>query len=305
MNLREIGLRCLPPIALDFLKRAKSRKDLQEFIRKGKVPWSQGYYTYRRQLIMHSLENRQLLDCFRRNDNLPAGYGVGIDERCIEYPWLMAHLNNGSGRLLDAGSTLNHDFILDHALIRQKFIHILTLAPEGNCFWHKGISYLFGDLRDIPIRDGYYDAIACISALEHVGFDNTYFSERQVHLEHRTGDFLLAMRELGRVLKSGGSLLLTVPFGAHHCYETFQQFDRKTLHQAVEAFGNASEVEETYFRYTSGGWQEAVAKECADCKYAEWATKAWVQKEWLESPPVEADQAAAARAVACVQMIKA
>ena len=179
------------------------------------------------------------------------------------------------------------------------------LHGEPICFWHKGISYLFGDLRDIPIRDGYYDTIACISALEHVGFDNTYFSESQVHREHRTEDFLLAMRELGRVLKSGGSLLLTVPFGAHHCYETFQQFDRKTLHQAVEAFGKSSEVQETFFRYTSGGWQEAVAEECADCEYAKWAAKAWEQKEWPESLPVEADRAAAARAVACVRLIKA
>ena len=113
------------------------------------------------------------------------------------------------------------------------------------------------------------------------------------------------MRELGRVLKSGGSLLLTVPFGAHHCYETFQQFDRKTLNQAVEAFGKSSEVEETFFRYTSGGWQGAVAEECADCEFVEWASKAWEQKERPHSPPLEADQAAAARAVACVRLIKA
>jgi len=183
VKFRTITLRCLPPIALDFLKRAKSRKDLQEFIRKGKVPWSPGYDVYRRQLIMRSLENHQLLDCLRGNHPLPAGYGLGIDERCIEYPWLLTHLNDESRRILDAGSTLNHDFILDHALFRQKFIHIFTLAPEGNCFWHKRISYLFGDLRDIPIRDGYYDTIACISTLEHVGFDNTYFSESQVHRE--------------------------------------------------------------------------------------------------------------------------
>ena len=305
MNKKQIAAKFLPPFVLDFVEKTKRNRDLQQFLSGGKVPWSKGYYIYRTHFLMNSLENHQLLKCIRSKVQLPPGYGVGVDERCIEYLWLFAHLDDGSGLILDAGSTLNHDFILDQAILRQKFIHILTLAPEGNCFWHKGISYLFGDLRDIPIRDGYYDTIACISTLEHVGFDNTYFSESQVHKEHRTEDFLLAMRELGRVLKSGGSLLLTVPFGAHHCYETFQQFDRKILHQAVEAFGKASEVEETFFRYTPSGWEEAIAEECADCEYAEWAAKAWEQKEWPESLPVEADRAAAARAVACVRLIKA
>ena len=49
---------------------------------------------------------------------LQAGFGVAIDERIVEYPWLFGHLSalgKGMLRVLDAGSILNHDFILKRA----------------------------------------------------------------------------------------------------------------------------------------------------------------------------------------------
>jgi hypothetical protein len=88
-----------------------------------------------------------------------------------EYSWLLAHLQSGPEIFLDAGSALNHAFILEQPVLEKKKLHILTLAPESNCFWQKGISYLYHDLRSIPIRDGYYDAIVGLSTLEHVGCD--------------------------------------------------------------------------------------------------------------------------------------
>jgi len=36
------------------------------------------------------------------------------------------------------------------------------------------------------------------------------------------------------VLKPGGSLFLTVPFGIYRHFGTFQQFDRKLLSRVVE-----------------------------------------------------------------------
>ena len=78
---------------------------------------------------------------------------------------------------------------MDHPIFHSKLIHIL-LAPEANCFWQKGICYLFHDLRDIPTRDAYYDTIACLSALEHVGRNNTGFTPNQAHNEYRPSDFV-------------------------------------------------------------------------------------------------------------------
>lgn len=304
MNLRQVSKRLLPPILVDAIRGlSHGRPASQLHIRRGKVPWSLGYNAYKAQVITAALGDGDLLKRLRGRGPLPPGYGVGLDERCIEYPWMLAHVPDGPGIMLDAGSTLNHGFILDQPVLRCKMLHILTLAPEAIHLRRKGITYLFEDLRDIPIRDAYYDTIVCVSTLEHVGFDNTLYSNNETHREHRPGDFMIAMRELSRVLKSGGSLLLTVPFGAYRDFGTFQQFDRTLLSSAVEAFGKSGEVVEAFYRYSAEGWNVVEAEECAECEYVEWITRP--PDQWPRPLPVEPDRAAAARAIACVRLLKA
>jgi len=272
------------------------------YMKAGRIPWSRGYEQAKTRFISEVLANPGLVEVFQKGCKLPEQFGVAFDERCVEYPWLLAHLKPGPERILDAGSTLNHAFILNHHVFWEKKLHILTLAPENNCFWHRGVSYLYDDLRSIPIRDDYYDIIACVSTLEHVGCDNTLYAHKNSHREHRPVDFVLVMQEFRRVLECGGTLFLTVPFGVYRHFGAFQQFDEKLLSRAVEAFGKASEVTETFYRYTREGWQLADAADCAPCEYVEWITRP--HDQWPNPLPVERDLAAAARAVACVRLIK-
>ena len=305
MNLRQIAKSLMPPIVADTIRAARSDKALRQYLRGGRAPWSHGFTIYKERFLTQALRDDGLLERFRHGEPLPAGYGIGIDERCIEYPWLLAHLHDGPEVLLDAGSTLNHDFILDHPVFQSKLIHILTLAPEWNCFWQKGISYLFHDLRDIPIRDAYYDTIACLSTLEHIGCDNMPLTHNDSHREHRPEDFVLAVRELRRVLKPDGSIFLTVPFGSYRHIGVQRQFDRDLLSRAVEAVGKANEVTETFYRYDAAGWNVADAADCAECEYVEWSVQVWAHEQRPDPLPVEPDLAAAARAVACVRLTKA
>ena len=302
MNLRQVAKRLLPLILVDVIRRWSKSNELKRCLSLGKVPWSRGYDAYRSDFIRQTLADEHQMELFRHGEFLPPGYGVGVDERCIEYPWLLAHNYDGPEYYLDAGSTLNYGFILDHPVFQRKAIHILTLAPEANCFWQRGVSYLFHDLRDIPIRDAYYDTIACLSTLEHVGCDNTAYTHKDIHREQNPEKFILAIQELRRVLKPGGSLFFTVPFGAYCNFGTFQQFDRELLSRAVKAFGKASEVMETFYCYTADGWNVADAADCAECEYVEWITSPCNQ--WPNPFPVEPDLAAAARCVACVRLIK-
>ncbi len=274
------------------------------YLRAGSIPWSSGYGRARERLISEVLANPDLLEIFRRGAGLPGRFGVGLDERCVEYPWVVAHLHDGTGRLLDAGSTLNHAFVLDHPVFRQKKLYILTLAPEARCFWHKGVSYLFDDLRSMPFRDDYFGSIACVSTLEHVGCDNSLLTRNDAHRENRTEDFTLVMREFRRVLKPGGVVLLTVPFGVYRHFGAFQQFDQKLLLRAVEGFGEAREITQTFYRYTAAGWNVADAVSCAQSRYVEWVASASLPGLLPTPLPVEPDMAAAARAVACLRLTK-
>ncbi|MFB0524155.1 MAG: class I SAM-dependent methyltransferase [Phycisphaerae bacterium] len=305
-KIKQIAKKVLPPIVVDgirWLRNHDTYKPSQCKVQSvEKVNWSLDYENRKKQLITKVISYKKLLEPFGKNEPLPSGYGVAIDERCVEYPWLFANLRDQPEILLDAGSTLNHEFILNSPLIKRKVTHILTLAPEENCFWKRGISYLFGDLRDIPIRDSYYDTIVCLSTLEHIGCDNTIYTQDARHRENHCEDFLLVMQEMCRVLKPGGTLLLTVPFGIYRHFGWFQQFDRKMLSSAVAAFGNVRGLTETFYRYTAEGWQLADAKNCAECEYVE--RTALLTKECHCGQAVEPDLAIAARAVVCVKLIK-
>ena len=302
MSLKKIIKQVTPPAILDAVKSVPGlrweERTLKKYMRGGRVPWSPGYDIYRKNIFTQALKDKNLLDRFRNGESLPPGYGIGVDERCVEYPWLFAHLRDEPEVMLDAGSTLNYDFVLDNPVFRQKIIHILTLAPESNCFWQKGVSYLYHDLRDIPIRNSYYDTIVCLSTLEHVGF--VAYEKKGILREKRPMDFIIAMRELARVLKAGGTFFLTVPFGVYRQYDLFQQFDHKLLSDAIEAFGKASEMTVTFYRYTFEGWNVANAADCAECEYVEWIMLPADKKP--DDFSLEPDRAAAARAVACVKI---
>ncbi len=303
-GIKKIAKGLAPPVVVDATKRLFRVEPAKRYVRNGAVAWSAGYAQYKSAQIARALADENVLALFRGAHPLPDKYGYGIDERCVEYPWLVSHLPPDARRILDAGSVLNHDFVLSDDLLRNRTLHILTLGPEPRCFWNKGISYLFDDLRTIPIRDGYYDAVVCLSTLEHIGCDNTQYTRDAAANEDRPQSFRDAVAELRRVLRSGGSLFVSVPYGAYRHHGTFQQFDRALLDGLIGSFEPAAEVQETFYRYGAGGWQLASAEACADAQYVEWFARSMREGRAPHPLPCEPDHAAAARAVACLRLVK-
>lgn len=251
-------------------------------------PWNEHYSAARYELVKNYITNENKLLYFKEEKQLPKGHGIALDERTVEWPWVIAHLNDNDMHILDAGSALNHPLLLSHPAITpsgdgQKQLDIFTLAPEDVCEFHRGISYHFGDLRFLPYKDELFDAIVSVSTLEHVGMDNTMFrADREEHLPE---DVKKAFLEIKRVLKRGGKFLFTVPFGVYEDHTLFQQFDANLLECCADTFVPSSR-EDTFFMYTAEGWSKCSAKECAKLKYATIGEK-------------HPDNAAAARAVAC------
>lgn len=268
-------------------------------------PWTKEYIERRQDVLCRIIRDPAVLADFAARLPLPAGHGAGLDERCIEYPWMLSRLKSGPERLLDAGSALNHPWLLELPVFAGKGMHILTLAPEGHCAWQAGISYIFADLRDIPMRDGFYTRIACISTLEHVGFDNSVYAGEAHRQSGLRDEYKLALAELNRVLAPGGELLLTLPFGHYENLVLAQQFDSVLLAELIEGFGPA-EVEMTFYRYGLDGWQLSDEAACAEARYARWAIDFFLNPSVydLAAAPVDADLAPAARAVACLRLVK-
>lgn len=274
-------------------RRHKPKNLVERYLRNGQIPWSEGYKPYRMQKLQTAVQDQDLLTTFRNQKTLPKNYGYGLDERIIEYPWVLSRLDNDSDRLLDAGSTLNYPYLLDLPGIASKQIVIMTLAPETTTK-RDNVSYLYGDLRDILLRDNTFQWIVCISTLEHVGLDNTkLYTHNADFNEESTQDYRTVMAELRRVLAPGGRLLLTVPFGRAQNFGWMQQFDQAGVAEIVAAFG-APPICETYFQYLPMGWVMSDAKACVNCEYF----------DVHSAKEPASDRAAAARAVACLEFTK-
>ena len=159
-------------------------------------------------------------------------------------------------------------------------------------------------MREIPVKDNYYDSIICLSTLEHIGCDNTIYTQNHEYKEQKCDDFMVAMKELGRVLKPEGSLFLSVPFGKYGYFQGFQQFDYPLLQKAITAFGATKSITETFYKYTPQGWLLSTAQDCENCEYVAWLISGFEGGELPHPLPVEFDRAAAARGVACIHLIK-
>lgn len=271
---------------------------------RGRLPLSVGYREYRNCYVRKVIANEELLDVFSAGQELPAGFGVRLDERVVEYPWLLSRLARYGTKLrvLDAGSTLNYEEILQHPAVKKHKCSIVTLAPETECFWDEGVSYFYEDLRSLPCKDEWFDAIACISTIEHVGMDNVLVTLEKSHRENRPRDFLSAVREMRRVLKPGGSLFLTVPFGRYELHGWLQQFDSGMLSALISEF-RPQKVDKSFFRYTGQGWKLAAEEECSELSFSDVIrNKHAIGKDRVRGFP--SDYAVAARAVACIELRK-
>jgi SAM-dependent methyltransferase len=248
-------------LTLKRIHTAIERKRLiSSYIKNGRKPWSEGYSLYKEDFIRTALQNENVIRTYAENRQLPKEYGKYLDERVIEYPWLFSQLGN-DGRTLDAGSTLNYNYLLAILKKRNKEITISTLEPEPNCLWTERISYIFCDLREIPFRDDWFDEIASISVIEHMGMDNSLYSSNPQYREKNTLDFLKAISEYKRVTKSGGRVYITVPYGRYIDYGWYQQFDADMVNRLIDQF-NPFHVDESYYCYENNGWALCPKEHC-------------------------------------------
>ena len=223
-----------------------------------KKPFSSGYNFYKWDIIKKTL-SKKIVNYFPETK--------GLDERVVEYYWLLNELKKYRGKLLDAGSTINFPIILEK-LLNNFVITIQTLYPENNNSFKHGVSYVYSDLLEKNFKDNYFDIITCISTLEHIGFDNEIYKtlNKVKKVKKKKLMYLEVIRNFRSYLKKNGVLFITLPFGKHQKFKDLQQFDKKMIDNIIKAF-KPSRLEKKFAIYRNSQWEYCEERDCYNVKF--------------------------------------
>ena len=278
-----------------------SKKQINLYIKNGRKPWSKGYCLFKENFIKKLINESFYIDTFRDGLPLPKHYGQFLDERVIEYPWCISRVNQVPSRLLDAGSALNFSYVLNHEKLQTKDITIATLEPESNCYWQNRISYIYSNILELPFKDDWFDEVASISTLEHIGMDNSIYSDNEKFKQKDKFIFLKAVSELKRVTKPGGKIYITIPYGRYTDFGYYQQFSAEMINLMLDTF-SPNKVVETYYCYESGGWSISDKQYCQNFEgFNIHDTKYFNSNSTKDYDP---DYAACSRAIAALEVWK-
>jgi SAM-dependent methyltransferase len=183
---------------------------------------------------------------------------AGTDERVVEIPWVLSRLRD-EGRVLEVGYAFAETPYLA-ALLRSGVDLVgADLATKDV----DGMETATADARDLPFEDASFDQVLLVSTLEHIGADNAVYG-----LEGGSdpGARLDALRELCRVLRGDGSLLVTVPLGEPDDYGWFRQEDERGWTRLYGEAGLFVEEQEAY-ELTPEGWRAAPDFDAGGVRY--------------------------------------
>jgi len=130
--------------------------------------------------------------------------GWEVSERDVEIPFVLDNLPSPPAKLLDVGCS-DSSFLLE-----MDKLGFDAYGIDINDYIVPYSKFIKADARKIPFEDKSFDVVTCISSLEHYGLVETPYHSDTVYDPEAP---FTAMKEMARVIKDDGIIILTLPFG--------------------------------------------------------------------------------------------
>lgn len=167
-----------------------------------------------------------------------------FNERIIERPFVFQNLPK-KGRILDIGCSDSIMPIEIASLGYETYGNDLKKYP----YRYPGFKFIQGDAFKLDFPDNYFDAITCISTLEHVGLSKDFSGNTGKRKDK------LLIEKIRKMLKKKGILMLTIPFGARRILEN--KYTR--IYDSEECrwlFSGFRRIKQRYFYQKGEIWEE-------------------------------------------------
>ncbi|HEY1247403.1 MAG TPA: class I SAM-dependent methyltransferase [Nitrososphaera sp.] len=166
---------------------------------------------------------------------------VGVtSERIVEYEFIARNLEFPKGLLniveIGSGGSKLAEAISDYS--RGKWnVFGIDIAESA--------SDIRMDARMMGFRNETFDQVICASTIEHIGID--------IHVGRGRGD-VEVIKEVLRILKKGGSLIITFPYGKLNS-PSHRVYDRESLMELLNIDEKFVLAKKEFYRHTGAGWR--------------------------------------------------
>ncbi len=129
-------------------------------------------------------------------------------DRYIEYPFVIRNLPKPPAKVLDVGCSGSFFPLLLASFGYEVYGIDIREYAIINKIKFDNFRFVKEDIRKTSFSSNYFDAVIAISTLEHIGI-----AGRHGVLEEDLNRDKKAIREMKRILKSNGIVIITIPFG--------------------------------------------------------------------------------------------
>lgn len=157
---------------------------------------------------------------------LKRDYEQKSNERTVEIPFVFQNLKLKKGsKIMDFGCT-DSKLSIELASLGYK---VTGTDLRNYELKHPNFTFTKGDFQNNQFKDESFDAIIAISAIEHCGLAD--YNEKRFE----QGDYKI-IKELHRILKLKGRLILTVPFGKKGVTKGYRIYDHESICTLLKDF---------------------------------------------------------------------